>query len=313
MTSVCRRRASSPGRASCMPRTIASRPSDSGRPYFSSIRSVSWTISATSASTGSPSEYSLRNVSKEQSSPRWERRAPATSNSSAPSGASEGSPKKANSAAPSWSTKRRISQAQAVRSTWHPRRVAHSTSRPPGIAQVPAVGRRRRPLLCPGGLAPDGPPGRPERLGGLLPQRRAEVVAPAFGPEPALEPAKPLHRGLPTAPKLRLAPEALGLGDDLPVGLLPGGAERPHEPPLLRRGPGAGLPPGLPDPVLQPLELLARHGVLGQRRHPVLQVERPQGLQPAPHGHPVARRVPWQPVGEQHPARPVLHGPEGYL
>src|SRR5215217_2171936 len=102
-----------------------SKPSDSGRPYFSSMRSASWTISAISVSTASSSSsYSLRNVSKEQSSPRWESLAPTTSKSSAPSGASAGSSKKAKEG--SGSTKRRISQTQAVRSTWQPRRVAQS-------------------------------------------------------------------------------------------------------------------------------------------------------------------------------------------
>src|SRR5215210_8963662 len=37
-----------------MPRTMASKPSDSGRAYFSSMRSASWTISPISPSTGSP-------------------------------------------------------------------------------------------------------------------------------------------------------------------------------------------------------------------------------------------------------------------
>src|SRR5215217_2522208 len=96
-----------------MPRMMASRPSDSGRAYFSSIRSASWTISAISRSTGSPRRsYSLRKVSKEQSSPRWESLAPTTSKSSAPSGASAGSPKKEKAA--SGSIKRRINQTQAV-------------------------------------------------------------------------------------------------------------------------------------------------------------------------------------------------------
>src|SRR5215212_1978285 len=81
-----------------MPLTTASRPSDSGRAYFSSIRSASWMISEISPSTGSSRSYSLRNVSKEQSSPRCDSLAPTTSNSSASSGASAGSPKNAKEA-----------------------------------------------------------------------------------------------------------------------------------------------------------------------------------------------------------------------
>src|SRR5215213_1049976 len=42
-----------------MPRTMASNPSDSGLPYFSSIRSASWTISAISRSTGVAQEVVL--------------------------------------------------------------------------------------------------------------------------------------------------------------------------------------------------------------------------------------------------------------
>src|SRR5215216_3487971 len=244
----------SSGSESCMPRTIASRPSDSGRAYFSSIRSASWTISAISRSTGSSRAYSPRKVSKEQSSPRWESLAPTTSKSSAPSGATAGSPKKEKVA--SGSTKRLISQMQAVRSTWHPRRVAHS------IRPRPPRSERLRSAL----RGPLRPGGRP------------------------------------------CAPQPLRLGDDGSIGLLPRGAEGFHQLGFLGHGPWSSLPegrlsPGLPHPELQPLQLLAGDGVLGERRNPVLEVEGAEVPQLAPHRHAVTRGLPREAVDQQHPAR----------
>src|SRR3712207_8161970 len=81
-------------------------------PYTTLFRS---TISEISASTGSSREYSLRKVSKEQSSPRWESLAPATSKSSASSGASAGSSKKEKPA--SSSMKRLISHTRSEEHT----------------------------------------------------------------------------------------------------------------------------------------------------------------------------------------------------
>src|SRR3712207_1360704 len=115
-------------------------------------------------------------------------------------------------------------------------------------------------------------------------------------------------REIRAAPHLRLAADALGPGDEAPIRLLARGAEGPHQLPLLGRRPGARLPEGrlaagLPDAQLQPLHLLAGDGVLGECRHPVLQVEGAEVPELAPHGPPVARGRPRKPVDEQHPAR----------
>src|SRR5215216_4975238 len=77
MTSVWSMRAPSSGRANCIPLFTASSPSDWVRPYMSSMRSASWTISEISRSTGSPTRsYSWSMVSKEQASPRLEKPGP---------------------------------------------------------------------------------------------------------------------------------------------------------------------------------------------------------------------------------------------
>src|SRR5215204_4704487 len=281
-----------------MPLTTASRPSDSGRAYFSSIRSASWTISEISLSTGSSRSYSFRNVSKEQSSPRCESLAPTTSKSSAPSRASAGSPKKTKEA--SGSMKQRISQMQAVRSTWQPRRVAQSTS---ALVLGPyGFGRR---FAASHGLA-----GGLERARRLEAQRGAEVVAAPLRPELALDLAELLRQVL--AAHLGLAPQALGFGDDGPVSLLPRGAEGLHKLGLLghraRRGlPEGRLARGLPHPELQPLQLLAGDGVLGERGHPVLEVEGTEVPELAPHCNPVPRGLPGKLVDQDEPPRSLLH------
>src|SRR4051794_6953168 len=283
-----------------MPLTMASRPPDSGRADFSSIRSASWTISAISPSTGSSRPYSLRKVSMEQSSPRWESLAPTTSKSFAPSGASAGSPKNAKEAP--GSMKRLISQMQAVRSTWHPRRVAHSISAPALCACGPG-------LRC---AAPHGLAGGLERGGRFGSQRRAEEVPAPLRPELAFDLAQLLRQV--HAAHLGLATQALGLRDDGPVGLLPRGAEGLHQLGFLGQRARPGLPqgrlaPGLPHPELQPLQLLAGEGVLRERSHPVLDVEGAEVPELSPHRHAVARGLPGQAVDQEHPARP-LHGPQ---
>src|SRR5215208_6709459 len=270
-----------------MPRTMASRPSDSGLPYFSSIRSASWTISPISPSTGSPRRsYSFRNVSKEQSSPRWESLAPTTSKSSAPSGASAGSRKKAKVAC--WSRKRWINHMQAVRSTWHPPRVAHN------IRPCPRCRGPRATFAVPYGFASGL-----ECPRCLEAQRGSKVVPAPLRPELALQLAELLGQG--PAAHLRLAPYALRPRDDGPVGLLPRGTEGPHQLGFLGHSPRLGLPqgrlaPGLPHPQLQPLQLLAGDGVLRECRYPILEVESTEVPELTPHGHPVARGLSWDPV-----------------
>src|SRR5215212_1086771 len=232
-------------------------------------------------------------VSNEQSSPRWENRAPATSNSSAPSGASTGSSKNEKVASPS--TKRLISHTQAVRSTWHPRRVAQSISRPPPPLRAPAPqypprefaarrGGLRRPRFAKeSGSSPAG-----ARPGTRAPSWRAPRVAarrPALpcagcGGQPR-SPSRTPPRGLPGTPRRDLC------------------SRRPCS-----AKPPRGLPPpGLTDAELEPLQLLARDGVLGQGGNPVLQVKGAQSLELAPQGDPVARRLPGEVVDQDHPPR----------
>src|SRR5215203_1994605 len=118
------------------------------------------------------------NVSNEQSSPRWEYRAPATSKSSAPSGASTGSSKNEKVASPS--TKRRISHTHAVRSTYG---IRGGWPRASAALLSPfAHPLRNTPRECTAHGAED--------FGGLGPQRRAEVVPPALGPELAFRPGE---------------------------------------------------------------------------------------------------------------------------
>src|SRR5215218_3899563 len=287
----------SSGSESCSPRTIASRPSDSGLPYFSSIRSASWTISAISRSTGSSRSYSLRNVSKEQSSPRWESLAP---------------------------PRRRAPPPPGLPRDRRRRRRLPAGPRSAGPARCRRCGPRGSPGAWPTtsdlALGAEGP-GRPfavpygfasglECPRCLEAQRGAEVVPAPLRPELALQLTELLRQG--PAAHLHLASQALRLGDDGPVGLLPRAAEGFHQLGFLGHSPWPGLPqgrlaPGLPHPQLQPLQLLAGDGVLRERRHAVLEVEGAEVPQLAPHGHAVARGLPREAVDEEHPARP-LHG-----
>src|SRR5215218_6564068 len=138
---------------------------------------------------------------------------------------------------------------QAVRPTWHPRRV------PTASALAPSARDLARRFAAPNGRA-----GGLERRGRFAPQRGAEVVPAPLRPELALQLAELLQQAL-TA-HLGLASQALGLGDNGPVGLLPRGTELLYQLGLLFRRARPGLPqrrlaPDLPHPELQPLQLLA--------------------------------------------------------
>src|SRR5215208_3589324 len=274
--SVCPIKAWSSGSESCMPRTMASRPSDSGRAYFSSIRSASWTISAISWSAWPRPHLRAPPPPGLPRDRRRRRRMPL-------------GPRSAGS------TTRRRCGPRGSPCAW-----------PRALLTAPDV-----PVLCGACSCPEGRPARGPQGGGCLgPERGAEVVAPALGPELALKVAELLQQ-CPTT-HLCLAPYALGLGDDGPVRFFPRGTEGPHQFPLLGQRTRPGLPQGrlapcLPHPELQPLKLLAGDGVLGERRHPVLEVEGAEVPQLAPHRYAVARGLPRDPVDQQHPAWP-LHG-----
>src|SRR3712207_1212345 len=112
---------------------------------------------------------------------------------------------------------------------------------------------------------------------GLGAKRRAEVVAAAFGAELSLQLAELLRQAR-AASHLRLAPYALGPGDDRSVGFFPRRTEGLHQLSFLGHRTGPPLPqrrraPGFLHAKLEPLELLAGHGVFRQRGHPVLEVE----------------------------------------
>src|SRR5215211_981417 len=109
---------------------------------------------------------------------------------------------------------------------------------PRASASAPGAEAFLGACACPDGLA-----GGLERRVGLLPQRRAEVVASALGPELALQLAELLQQGFATT-HLCLAPYALRLGDDGSVGLLPRRAEGPHQLGFLSHRTRAGLTQG---------------------------------------------------------------------
>src|SRR5215217_4182257 len=276
---------------------MASRPSDSGRPNFSSMRSASWTISAISVSTGSSSSYSLRNVSKEQSSPRWESLAPATSKSSAPPGPRPDRRRRRRrrpDPRSALSARCRRCDPRGTRGEW-----------PTASALAPGTWDLARSFAASHGLA-----GGLEGSGRLAPERGAEVVSAPLRPELLLDLAQLLRQAL--AAHLRLEPQALGLGDDGPVGLFPRRAELLHQLGFLCQRarpclPQGRLSPCLPHPELQPLQLLAGDSVLGERDDSILDVECAEVPELAPHRHAVARGLSREPVDEQHPARP-LHG-----
>src|SRR5215211_4301040 len=162
------------------------------------------------------------------------------------------------------------------------------------------------------GVTFENTPRRTEGLGGLRTEGGAEVVPAAFGPELAFDPGELLEQRRPLPAELGLAPDALCALDHLPVTLLPGAAERLDEVPVLGDGVGQSLPQrrfpsGLPDPELEPLELLARDGVLGQRGGPVLQVEGSERLELAPDGDQMAGGFTRKLVDQDQPPR--LAGP----
>ena len=209
MASVWRLRASSSGSASCIPLITASSPSDSGRPYLSSMRSASWTI-------------------------------------------------------------------PCVLLHGLPNTLFHDASR----------------------LA--------DRRLGHLPQRGPEVIAPALGPEIAFDPCELFEKDRPASPDRDLPFELARAVDKLPVRRLAQGAELFDESHVLGDGVGQGLPERrlsscLPHAYLQPLQLLAGNGIIGQRGRPVLQIEGPQSLQFAPHGDPVPGRVARDMVDQDEP------------
>src|SRR5215217_8424017 len=202
------------GSESCMPRTMASRPSDSGLPYFSSIRSASWTISAISWSIRSSSSYSFRKVSKEQSPsgvrawPRPRRGAPPPP-------------------VPPWDRRRRRRRPRGPRNAGSTRcRRCGPRGSPdawPTASVLALLGTEDsgQPLTVPHGFASGL-----ERARRLEVQRRVKVVPAPLRPEPALQLAELLQHI--TIAHLRLAPQAQCPGDDRPVGFLPRGTEGFH-------------------------------------------------------------------------------------
>src|SRR5918993_5196768 len=120
-----------------------------------------------------------------------------------------------------------------------------------------------------------------------------EVVPTAFSPELTLYLAQLFEERSRVGPQRGLSPEAVGSRDQIFVRRLARGTELLDEGFALGHGIGQSFPEGslatgLPYAELEPLELLAGHGVLRQRGGPVLEVEGTQGLQLAPDGNPVS-------------------------
>src|SRR5437588_3607830 len=121
-------RTSSSGCAMAMPLIRCSNPALSGRPYFSSLRSMSWMISAMARSAASVISKRASSTSKEQSSP-WCVNSPSNiSNRNSPVWWRY-SRVETNLNLACGSIKRWMSHALAIRSTWIPVRVTHVAPR----------------------------------------------------------------------------------------------------------------------------------------------------------------------------------------
>src|SRR5439155_14151500 len=122
------RRTSSCGCAMAMPLIRCSNPALSGRPYFSSLRSISWTISASARRAASVISKRASRTSNEQSSP-WCVNSPSNMSKRSSPGWWRCSREATNLNFACGSMKRRMSHALAMRSTWMPVRVTQVAPR----------------------------------------------------------------------------------------------------------------------------------------------------------------------------------------